>query len=330
MSTPARQIFTKKAEKGNFGKPPQERTTQELCGYGIINVDKPKGPTSHQVSDMVQKILGISKAGHSGTLDPQVTGVQPIGIGRATRITQFLLTAPKEYVCLMHVHKLVDEVTLREAIEKFKGKIEQLPPIKSAIKRQLRTREIYELEILEIQDQDVLYRVKCQAGTYIRKICHDIGVELGVGAHMSQLRRTQAGPFRETDNLVTLNDLEDAYAFYQEEGNDKFLRHCIQPIENALGHITKCWIFDTTIESVSHGRDVAVPGISKLENFRKGETVAVLTIKGELVAIGEALMSAVEVNTKEKGLAIKVQKVFLEQVKIEGTKKESKKEDKEE
>ena len=129
---------------------------------------------------------------------------------------------------------------------------------------------------------------------------------------MAELRRTQAGPFTEKDNLVTLNDLQDAYHFYTEENNAKLLVHCIQPIENALRHIPQCWIFDTTIKSVTHGRDVAVPGISKLENFRKGETVAVMTLKGELVAIGEALMSGVEINTKEKGLAINVKKVFVE------------------
>ena len=88
--------------------------------------------------------------------------------------------------------------------------------------------------------------------------------------------------------------------------------HCIQPIENALRHISKCWILDSTILSVTHGRDVAIPGISKLENFRKGEMVAVLTLQGELVAIGEALMSAVEINTLHKGIGINVQKVFME------------------
>ena len=304
-------IFTKKEEKGNFGKHPKERTAEELIDYGIVNIDKPKGPSSHQTSDYVKKILKIDKAGHSGTLDPAVTGVQPIALGKATRITQFLLTAPKEYVCLMHLHKEVEEEKLRETIKQFVGKIQQLPPIKSAVKRQLRTREIYEFEILEIKQQDVLFRVKCQAGTYIRKLTHDIGQALKVGAHMAELRRTQAGPFSEEDNLVTLNDLQDAYHFYKEEGNDKFLMHCLQPIENALKHISKCWIFDTTIESVSHGRDIGIPGISKLENFRKGETVAIMSLKGELIAIGEALLSAVEINTKEKGLAIKTRKVFI-------------------
>lgn len=307
-----KQTFVKKEATGTFGKKPEERTPEELIQYGIVNIDKPKGPTSHQLSDYVQKILHIEKAGHSGTLDPQVTGVQPVALGRATRITQFLLTAPKEYVCLMHLHKEVDEKLLHETITKFTGKIKQLPPIKSAVKRELREREIYEFEILEIKGQDILFRMKCQAGTYVRKCCHDIGVALGTGAHMAQLRRTQAGPFTEKDNLVTLNDLQDAYHFYKEENNPKFLIHCIQPVENALRHISKCWILDSTIPSVTHGRDVAIPGISKLENFRKGEMVAVLTLKGELVAIGEALMSAVEINTLQKGIGINVQKVFME------------------
>jgi len=307
-----KQIFVKKEVVGEFGIKPEEKTTETLLKYGIINIDKPKGPTSHQTSDYVKKILNLKKAGHSGTLDPQVTGVQPIAIGRATRITHFFLTAPKEYVCLMHLHKDIDEKTIQEGINKFIGKIKQLPPIKSAVKRQVRTREIYELEILEIKERDVLFRVKCQAGTYIRKLCHDLGQELKIGAHMVELRRTKAGPFTEKDNLVTLNDLDDALHFYQEEKNDKFLRYCIQPIENTLKHLAKCWIFDTTIESLTHGRDLGIPGISKLENFKKGEFVAILTLKGELVAIGEALMSAVEVNSKDKGLAVNIKKVFME------------------
>lgn len=306
-----KQIFTKQKATGEFGKPPKDRTTEELIEYGIINIDKQKGPTSHQTSDTVKKLLKIDKAGHSGTLDPAVTGVQPIALGRATRITQFLLTAPKEYVCLMHLHKEVDKTVLTETIQQFIGKIQQLPPVKSAIKRQLRTREVYEFEIIEVIEQDVLFRVKCQAGTYIRKLCHDLGEALKVGAHMAELRRTQAGPFTEKDNLVTLNDVEDALYYYKKEGNDTFLRYCIQPIETAVRHLSKCWILDTTIESVSHGRDVAIPGISKLENFKKGEIIAILTLQGELVAIGEAAMSAVEANTKKKGIAINTKKVFI-------------------
>ena len=117
---------------------------------------------------------------------------------------------------------------------------------------------------------------------------------------------------KEKDNLVTLNQLNDAYHFYIEGNNEKYLRHCLQPIENALKHMPKCYIFDTTIKSLTHGRDLAIPGISKLENFKKDQYVAILTLKGELVAIGTSLMSAVEINTKQKGLAIQINKVFMQ------------------
>jgi H/ACA ribonucleoprotein complex subunit 4 len=306
----SKQTFIIEEVKGEVGISPERRSTETLLNYGIINLDKFKGPTSHQISDYVKKIVGVNKAGHSGTLDPAVCGVQPVAIGRATRIAQFLLTAPKEYICVMHLHKEVEEETIRKTITKFVGKIEQLPPIKSAVKRQLRVREIYEFEMLEIDGQDVLFRVKCQAGTYIRKLCHDFGKELKVGAHMAELRRSQAGPFDEKDNLVTLNDLKDAIHYYKNEGNDKFLRYCIQPIENAVKHLPKIWIFDSAIISLSHGRDLGAPGISKLENFKKGEAVAILTLNGELVAIGTSEISAVEINTKRKGLAAIVSKVF--------------------
>lgn len=306
----ARQIFIKKNVEGKFGYSPEERPLEETINYGIINLDKPKGPTSHQVSDHVKKILNINKAGHSGTLDPQVTGVQPIALGRATRIAQFLLTAPKEYVCVMHLHNEVNEEKLKEMFTQFVGKIKQLPPVKSAVKREERIREIYDFEILEIEGKDILFRVKCQAGTYIRKLCHDLGKALGTGAHMAELRRTQAGPFTEKDNLITLQDLADAFHYYTE-GNKTFLNHCIQPIEKAVSHLPKCWILDTTILSLTHGRELAIPGISKLENFKKGEIVAVMTLRGELVALGEAVISAVEINSKERGLAVKIKKVFM-------------------
>lgn len=301
----------KKAES-SFGKAPEERTLPELIGYGFVNIDKPSGPTSHQIVDYIKKILKIKKAGHSGTLDPAVTGVQPVALSRATRLTQFLLTAPKEYVGIMHLHKPLEEEKIKKLAKKFTGEITQLPPVKSAVKRVERKRKIYNFELLEIEGQDILFRVKCQAGTYIRKLCSDFGKESGVGAHMAELRRTQAGPFTEADHLVTLTDLQDAYHFYQEENNPKFLRYCLQPVENAVQHLPKCWVLDSTVQSLTHGRDLAVPGLSQLEDFQKEELVAILTLKGELIALGQALLSAEEILKKDKGLALRIKKVFME------------------
>jgi H/ACA ribonucleoprotein complex subunit 4 len=131
---------------------------------------------------------------------------------------------------------------------------------------------------------------------------------------MTELRRTQAGPFTEDDHLATLNDLEDAYHYYKENNNDKLLRYCLQPVENALKYIPKCWVLDSAITSLTNGRDLGIPGVCRLENFRKGEAVAILSLKEELIAIGEAQMSAVEINTQQKGIAVKVKKVFMEAI----------------
>lgn len=173
FETVKRKVLVKKQAKANpdMGCDPNKRTIPELIKYGIVNIDKPKGPTSHQVSSYVQKILGVSKAGHSGTLDPRVTGVLPIALAQATKTTQTLLKAGKEYVCIMHLHKAVDEKKIRAAIKSFIGEITQLPPIKSAVKREERQRTIYYIKVIEIDGQDVLFKVGCQAGTYIRKLC---------------------------------------------------------------------------------------------------------------------------------------------------------------
>ncbi len=169
-----REILVKKEAKTNpeLGCAPSERKTEEIINYGVVNINKPQGPTSHQVSDYVQKILSITKAGHSGTLDPHVHGVLPIALGRATKVVQALLKSGKEYVGIMHLHRDISEEQLNQTIKKyFTGKIRQLPPIKSSVKRQERTREIYYFDILEKNEKDVLFIVGCQAGTYIRKLC---------------------------------------------------------------------------------------------------------------------------------------------------------------
>lgn len=309
-----REILVKKESStdDNLGCYPDKRPTEEIINYGIVNIDKPKGPTSHEVSDFVQRILHIKKSGHSGTLDPAVTGVLPMALGNATRIVQFLLKAGKEYVAIMHLHKEVPEEQIRESMKEYTGKIKQLPPIKSAVKRQVRERSVYYVDILEIDKQDVLFIIGTQAGTYIRKYIHDLGQRLKVGAHMVELRRTKAGPFNEDMNLVTLQDLTDAFWYYKNEDNDKFLRHCIQPIENAVKHLPKIWILDTTVESLCHGVDLKLPGISRLESgIEPDQIVAVMTLKDELVAIGTARMSSEKMFKEIKGIGIAVHKVFM-------------------
>ena len=309
----ARDVILKEESETDptMGRWPGERPVPELIEYGVENIDKPAGPTSHQVSDYVQRILGIGKSGHAGTLDPNVTGVLPIALQRATRIVQALLPAGKEYVCIMHIHKDVEEKKIRKVFEQFTGKIMQLPPIKSAVKREEREREVYYQEILEIDGKDVLFRVGCQAGTYIRKLCSDMGKALGTGAHMSELRRTKAAGFGES-TLVTLQDLADAMHYYTEEKNEKLLRSAIQPMETAVSHLPKVWAHDSAVQALCHGRNLAVPGVSKLHNnLNPGTLVAVMTLKDELIAIGEAQLTSVAIADQEKGIAVRVDKVFM-------------------
>jgi len=235
----------------------------------------------------------------------------PIALGKATRIVQTLLKSGKEYVALMRLHKDIDKKLIRKTFDEFIGKIEQLPPIRSAVKRQLRTREIYYLNVLEIQDEYVLFKIGCEAGTYIRKFIHDFGLKLKINAHMVQLIRTKAGPF--TDKTWhTLHDLKDAYHLYKEENNEEEIRKIILPIEKAVEHLPKIWVNDNAISTLCHGADLSIPGISKYNNFNKNETVAVMTLKNELICLGSALVDYDYIVDNEKGKIIKTNKVFME------------------
>ncbi|MEN6291557.1 MAG: RNA-guided pseudouridylation complex pseudouridine synthase subunit Cbf5 [Methanobacterium sp.] len=297
----------------DYGTFPDERPIEDHIKRGIVNLDKPSGPTSHEIDSWVKRILGVEKTGHGGTLDPKVTGVLPIGIDYATRAIQMLLGADKEYVCLMHLHEEISETEIREILKEFQGKIFQTPPLKSAVKREMRVRNIYYVNILEIDGQDVLFKIGCEGGTYIRKYCHDVGEALGIGAHMAELRRTKSGPFTEDETLTTLQDLTDAYHIWKEEGDESFLRDCILPMELAVKHLPKIIIRDSAVDAVCHGADLAAGGIISLDDkIKENDTVAIMTLKGELVAAGESLKTSKEIYKANKGIVIDVKKVFME------------------
>ncbi len=294
-----------------FGKRPEERTADEMIKYGVINVDKPQGPTSHQVSAYARDILKLNKAGHSGTLDPNVTGCLVVSLADATRISQALLTAGKEYVCLMKLHKEVPEEQIREVMGGFVGKIKQMPPKKSAVKRQNRFRHIYYIDIHEINGVEVLFTTGTQAGTYIRKLCHDIGEKLGVGANMFELRRTKVGPFNES-TICTLQDVADAYHFYKTDGDDSLLKKVILPVEHAVKHLPKIWVLDSTVNNICNGSSLKLPGISKLhEGIEPDMKVAIMTLKDELVMIGDAKLSTSMIMKGKKGIAARSDQVFM-------------------
>jgi H/ACA ribonucleoprotein complex subunit 4 len=307
----------------NLGKYPHERTIDELLERGIIAVDKDAGPTSHQTSDYLKRILKVEKAGHSGTLDPAVTGVLVCGTDKATRLMEYMLKSNKEYVCLMYIHKPVTKEKVEETFKQFTGKILQMPPIVSAVRREEREREIYYINLLEYKDegQNILFRVGCQHGTYIRKLCSDIGESLGVGAQMKELRRTKAGPFKETDNIIGLDKLRNLFDLYRDskEGSDeektceKEIRKYIKPYEDALIDFKKVFVHENAVNTIAHGADLAIPGVAKLsKGIVMGEEIVMLTPKCELLGIGTALLTSEEVMKKNKGMFIDTKKVFIE------------------
>nr|2RFK_A Chain A, Probable tRNA pseudouridine synthase B [Pyrococcus furiosus] len=296
----------------DWGFPPEKRPIEMHIQFGVINLDKPPGPTSHEVVAWIKKILNLEKAGHGGTLAPKVSGVLPVALEKATRVVQALLPAGKEYVALMHLHGDVPEDKIIQVMKEFEGEIIQRPPLRSAVKRRLRTRKVYYIEVLEIEGRDVLFRVGVEAGTYIRSLIHHIGLALGVGAHMSELRRTRSGPFKEDETLITLHDLVDYYYFWKEDGIEEYFRKAIQPMEKAVEHLPKVWIKDSAVAAVTHGADLAVPGIAKLHaGIKRGDLVAIMTLKDELVALGKAMMTSQEMLEKTKGIAVDVEKVFM-------------------
>ena len=206
------------------------KTMQELLEFSIINLDKPCGPTSFQVAEQAGKIAEAGKFSHFGTLDPMVSGVLPVALNRACRLATWFMKKDKTYVGIMRIHKDISESKLREEMKKFVGKIMQLPPVKSRVKREEREREVYRFEILEKEGKDVLFVAEVEAGTYIRKIVSDLGERIG-GAHMAELRRINAGIFSENDKeFVTLYELEKAFEEYKK-GNEKPLRDILIPGE---------------------------------------------------------------------------------------------------
>jgi len=308
-----REVIVKSEEETDqkYGCPPMERPFKDQLRFGVINLDKPPGPTSHEVVAWIKRLLLLDKAGHGGTLDPQVTGVLPIVLEDATRVVQALLLSGKEYVCVMKTHREESEEKVKETLKLFEGEIWQRPPLRSSVSRRLRTRTIYRIEYLEGNGRDFLFKTACSAGTYIRKLCYDVGEVLGVGAHMRELRRTRSGPFTE-EKLYTMYDIVDAVDLWKQNEDSSALRKLIQPMEAALENLPKVYVRDSAVDALCHGAVLAVPGILRFESgIERGTMVATMTQKGEAVTLSRTLMSGKDMLEAEHGLAAKTLRVLM-------------------
>ncbi len=311
MQSPRMAVLDEEPTDQSHGWTPSSRPVREMLDYGLVPLDKPRGPTSHEVVAWTKRLLGVEKAGHSGTLDPPVSGLLPIGLGQATRALSLLLLFPKEYKGVMRVHSSVPRKQVDAVVDEFTAEIFQRPPQRSSVSRQTRSRVIHEFELVESQGNLYMFRVLCQSGTYIRKLVYDVGEVLGVGATMVELRRTRVGPLTEQEGLVTLHQLNDA-VFRLKQGEETALRKLVMPIEESLGSIGRIIMRDSAVDAICHGARLGIPGILSIsEGVKRDDTVALMSPKLELVAIGRALLSADEVRSLHKGLASTTERVVM-------------------
>jgi tRNA pseudouridine55 synthase len=277
--------------------PPEEHSAAELLSFGVVNLDKPAGPSAHQVAGWVRDLTAeavaeldpdmppVDRAAHAGTLDPKVTGCLPMLLGDATRMAQVFLEGRKEYVSVLELHAHAP-TNLESVLDEFEAPLYQKPPRKSAVSRRLRVREIHELELLDLTDRQALIRIQCESGTYVRKLCHDLGLALGTGAHMGHLRRTATDPFDDT-SLVNLQSFTDALVFATEDGDEELLREIVQPAERALTHLPSVEIAPSAAREVATGAPVYAPGVISADSEIEDDAlVACYTPDGSAVCLG--------------------------------------------
>ena len=268
------------------------RPILEHLKYGVINLDKPSNPSSHEVVAWVKKILKVEKTGHSGTLDPKVTGCLIVCINRGTRLVKAQQSAGKEYVAVIKLHSEIEsQAKLESALRLQHGSVFQRPPLISAVKKELRIRTIYDTKLFEYdtENNQGIFWVSCEAGTYIRTMCVHIGYLLGCGSHMQELRRVRSGILKEDDTMCTMHDVKDAQYVYENFGEENYLRRVIMPIETLLTNYKRIVVKDTTVNSICYGAQLMLPGVLRYETgIEMGDEVVVITTKGEAVSIGIA------------------------------------------
>jgi H/ACA ribonucleoprotein complex subunit 4 len=309
---PRKRLVRMHAETDDkYGKRPERRSVAEILAAGVVPLDKPAGPTSHQVAAWLRNVLGTEEVGHGGTLDPKVTGALPVAVNGAVKAVGALLSAGKEYVAVARLHEDRDEGAVKKAAAGFVGKITQTPPVRSAVAKRPRVRRIYYLDVLEVSGRDVLFRVGCQAGTYVRNLCVDLGRALDTRGHMQELRRTRTGLFTESD-LVTLQDCIDAKAWWEGEKREDEMRRCVRPVEAMVAHLNAIVLRDSAVDAICHGAPLACIGVAQLDaGIEAGEPVAFMSLKGELVALGEAQMTSHQVLEAESGIAATPTRVVM-------------------
>lgn len=298
------------------GSSPLSRPLKDHVSSGVINLDKPANPSSHEVVSWIKRILRVEKTGHSGTLDPKVTGCLIVCVDRATRLVKAQQSAGKEYIGVVRLHSAVEDAkALHRAVETLTGALFQRPPLISAVKRQLRIRTIYESKLIEYDEKRNLgiFWVSCEAGTYVRTLCVHLGLLVGTGGHMQELRRCRSGVMDENDNLVTMHDVMDAQHVYDTTKDEKYLRRVIMPLEVLLTNYRRVVVKDSAVNAICYGAKLMVPGLLRFaDDIDINTEVVLMTTKGEAIAVGIAQMTTAVMATCDHGVVAKIKRVIME------------------
>ncbi|XP_013418158.1 H/ACA ribonucleoprotein complex subunit 4 isoform X2 [Lingula anatina] len=299
------------------GCSPLKRPIEDYVKAGFINLDKPANPSSHEVVAWIKRILRVEKTGHSGTLDPKVTGCLIVCVERATRLVKSQQGAGKEYVCMYRLHSACDdEKKITQIIEnQLTGALFQRPPLISAVKRQLRVRTVYESKMIEIDKERNMgiFWVSCEAGTYIRTLCVHLGLLLGVGGQMQELRRVRSGIQSEKEGLVTMHDVLDAQWQFDHNKDESYLRRVIKPLEALLVSHKRIVLKDSAINAVCYGAKIMLPGVLRYEDgIEINDEIVIVTTKGEAVALAIAQMTTAVMATCDHGVVAKLKRVIME------------------
>merc|ERR1711970_1086732 len=298
------------------GCSPLKRDIVEYIKSGFINLDKPANPSSHEVVAWIKRILKVQKTGHSGTLDPKVTGCLIVCVERATRLVKSQQSAGKEYVCIFRLHENEPNVLkIKQTLDKLKGAQFQCPPLISAVKRQLRVRTVYENKLIEF-DQDRrlgVFWISCEAGTYVRTMCVHIGLLLGVGAQMAELRRVRSGIMDENSLMYTMHDVMDAQYLYDNNKDESYLRKVVMPLETILVKHKRIIMKDSAVNAICYGAKIMLPGVLRYEDgIEVGQEIVICTTKGEAVCLAIAEMTTAVMATCDHGVVAKIKRVIME------------------
>ena len=300
----------------NAGSSPTQRPLEEHLKYGVINLDKPANPSSHEIVAWIKKILKVEKTGHSGTLDPKVTGCLIVCLNRATRLVKAQQSAGKEYVGIVKFHNPIENKSqVEDCLKRLQGACFQRPPLISSVKRELRVRTIYDYKLIEFDKEKnmAIFWISCEAGTYVRTMCVHMGLLAKTGGHMQELRRVRSGILKEDESMVTMHDVLDAQYIYEQTKKEDYLRRVVRPLEILLTNYPRIVIKDSAVNAICYGAKLTVPGVLRFEaNIENGKEIVIITTKGEAVAIAVAEMTSSVLASCDHGVVCKTKRVIMD------------------